>query len=287
MTGREPMPPFVHKIVAGRQLELLRTTAGLTQEQVAERCGWSQTKVANVEQGAIRVRPDDLEKLFDVLRPDDDQRRRVHDHVEAGRAAIPKTDFRWRFKGDALRKVVDMERSAAVICSRYSMFVPGLLQTEAYIRHHFRAFRPALSEEEVTRHTALRLQRQRVLDHPDQRFAFSIDQAALARMGTAPWANEQLLHLLAADRRPNVDLLLVPFTHGYYRGQEAQYSIYQYDADPTIHLLYVESYDDREVVSDPRQVARVLDLWEEQRAAGLRAHEAQPFLRFLSGASRS
>ncbi|QFZ18061.1 helix-turn-helix domain-containing protein [Saccharothrix syringae] len=287
MTAREPMPPFVHKIVAGRQLEMLRTAAGLTQEQVADACGWSQTKVVNVEQGAIRVRPDDLERLLGVLRPDDEQRRRIHEHVEAGRAPIPKSDLRWRFKGDALRKVVEMERSAAVMSSHSSMFVPGLLQTEAYMRHHFLAFRPALEEAEIERLTSLRLQRQRVLDNTDQEFVFSIDQAALARMGNMPGANEQLLHLLQADERPNVSLLFVPFAHGYYRGQEAQYSIFQYDADPTIHFVYVERYDGREVVSDPKHVAGVLDLWEEQRAAGLKAHEATPFLRFLSGASRS
>lgn len=287
MTGREPMPPFVHKVVAGRQLEMLRTARALTQEQVAERCGWSQTKVANVEQGAIRVRPDDLEKLLDVLRPDDEQRRRVRDHVEAGRAAIPKTDFRWRFKTDALRKVVEMERSAAVVCSHSSMLVPGLLQTAEYIGYHFRAFRPPLSDEEIAHYTALRLQRQRVLDNTDQRFVFGIDEAALARMSNMPGAREQLLHLLDVNERPNVELIFFPFTHGYYPGQEAQYSLFRYDADPTIHLVYVEDHNGLEILTDPKTVDGFLDLWDKQRGAGLAPHEAEPFLRFLSGASRS
>jgi transcriptional regulator with XRE-family HTH domain len=281
------MPPFVHKIVAGRRLELLRVAHGMTQEQVAGECGWSQTKVVNIEQGAIRVQPADLAKLFDALQPDEDDRRRITDHVEAGRASIPKDDFRWKFKGDGLRKVVDMERSAAVRWSHSSMFVPGLVQTEEYMRHHFQAFRPALDQAEIARLTSLRLQRQQVLDNPDQRFVFSIDEAALSRMGNMSGATDQLLHLLEVNERPNVELLFVPFTHGYYHGQEVQYSIFRYDADPTIHLVYVESSDGREVLSDPKRVDGFVALWDEQCGAGLKADEAKPFLRFLSGASRS
>lgn len=285
--GRQPMPEFVHKVAAGRLLELLRADRRLTQGRVAAACGWSQTKVVNVEQGAIRVRADDLEKLFAVLEPGEEDRRRITEHVEAGRASLPKSDFRWKFTGDPLRKVVDMERSAAVMRCHSGMFVPGLLQTEQYMRHHYRAFRPPLDTDEIERLVELRSRRQDVLDNPDQRFAFNIDEAALRRMTSMPGAQEQMSHLRAVSRRPNVELHVVPFTHGYYRGQEAEYSIFRYDADPTIHLVYVERYDDCAVLDEPRRVKEFLRLWEEQLDAALGSHETDVFLGILSGAYRS
>ncbi|MFB9502284.1 helix-turn-helix domain-containing protein [Saccharothrix mutabilis subsp. capreolus] len=287
MTGRGPMPPFVHELVAGRRLERLRADRALTQEEVAKRCGWSQSKVVNAEQGTIRVQPSDLEKLFDVLEPGPDDRRTITAHLELGRVSAPKRDFRWKFKDDSLRKVVDMEGTAAARREHAGMIIPGLLQTEHYMRHLYGSVRPAYSDDEIEEFISLRLQRQQVLDHVDQQFQFSIDQAALSRMSNMPGARDQLLHLLAVSERPNVDLIFVPFSHGYYHGQEAEYAVFEYPADPTIHIVRVESHDGLEVLTDARTVDKFLKLWDEQRDAGLTPDEARPFLRFLSGASRS
>jgi transcriptional regulator with XRE-family HTH domain len=281
------LPAFVHKILCGRRLDALRDRAELTQEQVARACGWSQPQVVNLETGTTGQRPEQLAKLRPLLKPTDQEWAEIVEHARIGRTPLPKRGFRFKFKGDRMRKVVDMEGSATIMRSHNSMTIPGLLQTEPYMRGIFEAYRPANGPEEIERLTALRLRRQEVLDNLDQRFEFVIDQAALSRMNNMAGGSNvmrgQLFHLLDTIGRPNVDLRFVPFTHGYYLGQAENYSLFEYDVEPRVRVVYVEQYDDQDILHDGKNVAKYLTLWQEQARAALDPSQAHNFLSFLAG----
>jgi hypothetical protein len=198
---------------------------------------------------------------------------------------VPKTDLRWKFKTEPMRKLVDMDRTATLTRSKSSMLLPGLLQTTELMRYLMEV--AGLPAEEIDRLIELRVRRQEVLSNPERRFEFIIDQAALARVSlvadtTGIWAG-QLKRLAEVAELPNVDLKFVPFSHGFYEGQEADYRLATYEADPALHLVYVERYDEQAVLHDPKIVKKYLDLWHAQEKVALGSDQAMNFLAFVGG----
>jgi transcriptional regulator with XRE-family HTH domain len=278
-----PLPPFVWKILCGRRLAGLRERAGMTQKQVVAPYGWSQSKLATIESGTS-LAEDAFPVLRKVYKPSDEEWAEILDFLARGNETPRMEEFRNKFKGQEMRKVIDMENSASVMRSHNSMTIPGLLQSEPYMRSLFEAYIPTNSPPEVERLVELRLQRQKVLDNLDQQFSFVIDQAAFSRMDNMTGVmRDQLWHLLDVNERPNVELRIVPFSHGYYLGQAVNYSIFEYDVEPAVQVVYVESYDDVEVLPDAKKVSRYLTLWDAQAKAGLHPNEAPSVLSFLAG----
>ena len=78
-----------------------------------------------------------------------------------------------------------MDGSAATRGEHTSMLIPGLLQTEGYMRSLFRAYRPSLTQTQIDQYTENRLARRGVLDNADQQFWFVIHEAALLSWRTS------------------------------------------------------------------------------------------------------
>jgi transcriptional regulator with XRE-family HTH domain len=288
MTDRTSLPHLVHNVICGRKLESLRLTKGMTQKQVVEQFGGSQPKLVNIESGINGLNPNDLRRLLDIYEADAASREFCTTHAEAGRQWDRENKLRSRFDGD-MRDHIDLEHSADSRCEHSSMIVPGLLQTEGYMRCLRRAGRPSPTPEQLDRFVDDRRTRQRVLDNEHQRFRFVIDEAALHRMedpnGTSAVRREQLRCLAEAADRPNIEVRVVPFRHGYYLGQEEDYVIFGYDTGPAVEVIYVESYDGGTTVRNLARVRKYLSLWDHQRAAGLGPEQTGEFLADLARSS--
>jgi Domain of unknown function (DUF5753) len=197
--------------------------------------------------------------------------------VEANRRAR-KGAFSTRFP-QHMRLLVDMEPTCRRLWSSQSMVVPGLLQTEDYMRTVFRAWRPSPSRDQIDRDTVDRLARQRVLDNTSQRFWFILDEAALRRTAGSPVIMKaQIMRLAETIDRPNVDLQVVPFGVGYYMGQAHDYTIFGYDTNPSVNVVYREHYDSGEYVGDLDRTSAYLTLWEQQQAAAIGPEQTRRYL---------
>lgn len=113
---------------------------------------------------------------------------------------------------------LDLERDARRVITVESTVIPGLLQTERYARVVIRAGAPtsALTEDDVTERVKLRLDRQSILrrTRPAELLAF-LDEAVLHRhIGDKEAMHEQLTHVLAVSRWPNVTVRVIPFVVG-------------------------------------------------------------------------
>jgi len=284
---RGPLPQLVYKILCGRKLEALREKAGLLQEEVAEPFGWSQPKVAYLESGTSAVKEHDLEKLLDLYKADKASRQLCHSLSTDARQNMPrrKSLLRNKFKGK-MREVVDMEFSAATVWCHNSMVVPGLLQTEDYMRYIFRAFRPSLTQQQVDEYTDNRKRRQKALENTDQKFWFVIHEATLRSLENLDGDNSvlkgQARVLMEAIDRPNVELQVAPFRHGYYPGQAESYMIFGFDTQPAVRVTYVEKYDGGDILHGEKNLARFTTFWEHQRVHALGPEQTRPFLRGLS-----
>ncbi|WP_433264876.1 DUF5753 domain-containing protein [Actinosynnema sp. CS-041913] len=263
---RLQLPPAVMKVVLGRQLARLREDADATQDDAAEVLGCTQKKISHIE-GGSGISLLELNALLDRYSADDGDRSYARALQAESDNRRKKGAFSTRFP-EHLRLLVDMEPS----CNRYSsyqtLFVPGLLQTEAYMRMNLRAWRPSLTPRQADANTANRLARQGVLDSEDQHFWFIVDEAALRRTADPGVLKEQLLHLVEnIVDRPNVEFQVVPFGVGFYMGQGRDYTIFGYDTKPAVDIIYLEHDEGGEYVDNSKRTTRYLTRWDYQRAA--------------------
>ena len=275
--AQQQLAPPVMKILLGRVLEQQRKNAGLTQDEAAEVLRCTQQKIAYIENGG-GIKYLEMQGLLNAYHPSDTDRAYAEDlHTESQRRA-KRGGFRSRFR-QHMRLLVDLEPTCQRFFSHQSKLVPGLLQTEEYMRTLFRAWRPSPSQAQIDNDTAARIERRKILDNTDQRFWFIMDEAALKRIaGSRKVVQAQLMRLVETIDRPNVDLQVVPFEVGYYMGQEQSYTIFGYDTTPPVDIVYLEQHDSGEYVDDVKRTSKYETLWEQQKAAAMGPEQTRRFL---------
>ena len=151
--------PTVRRMLVGAELRRLRTAKGLSREEAGAAIRASEWKIHRLENGQVSFKePDivDLLRLYGVTDADE-----VAEFVVLAREA--NTPGWWQRYGDVLpqwfRTYVDLESAASLIRTYEGQLVPGLLQTDDYIRAvvHDASLEPS---EDVGRRVRLRMARQ-------------------------------------------------------------------------------------------------------------------------------
>jgi transcriptional regulator with XRE-family HTH domain len=136
--------------------------------------------------------------------------------------------------------------------------VPGLLQTPAYARAVL-ATRPNTAEDEIDNLVEARLARQAILtrdDPPAPLLWALIDEGVLYRpVAPAEVMYDQLIHLVAVSRRPNITVQVVPYSAGGHTGLLGAFVIA--DLEGSLSIVYVEDITYGRVFEDPATVSRV------------------------------
>jgi transcriptional regulator with XRE-family HTH domain len=217
----------------GIELRELRTRAGLTLEQVAQRFDWSVSKASRMELGRVPVTRRDVVDLLDLYGVTDEEQR---DGLVAIARSGRERDW-WHRYDDVLPRpfsiYLSFETDAASISTYQSLLVPGLLQTAEYARALVRAARPHDADEDVERRVEARLQRQEILrrENPPQLWAI-LDEAAVRReVGGADVMRTQLKRLLDMGKRPEITLQVLPFRAGAYISMDSGFILLGFD-DP-------------------------------------------------------
>jgi transcriptional regulator with XRE-family HTH domain len=262
----QQLPPPVMKVLLGHELSRQREAAGVTQQRAAEVLRCTQQKIAHIEAGS-GIRPLELDALLELYRSTDADRTYARDLQREASRRTKRGAFSTRFR-QHMRLLVDMEPTCQTYCTYRSMVVPGLLQTEAYMRTLFRAWRPSPSPEQIDRDTENRLARQYVLENSEQSFWFILDEAALRRMAGGPEIMaQQIEHLVDLMDQPNIELQVVPFSVDYYTGQSHDLTIFGYQARTPVSVVFLEQYDGGVYVDDPKRTSQYLLLWDYLKAA--------------------
>ncbi|HWO61480.1 MAG TPA: helix-turn-helix transcriptional regulator [Umezawaea sp.] len=145
----------------GQELHLARKRANLTATSVAEELGWSPGKLSKMENGWRGTDSWDYGTLLGKLGADRQTReriRRIASEQDIGhfiRAHEGKLS-------DNLLCLMIHERAALTMHKYEPMLIPGLLQTEGYIRAVFAQHAP-LSKEEMDYFVSSRMGRQQIL----------------------------------------------------------------------------------------------------------------------------
>ncbi|SEH01438.1 Helix-turn-helix domain-containing protein [Nonomuraea solani] len=221
----------------GRELRALRTAAGLTIAQAADRLHCANSTVSNMENGHTLVTPGYVRDVLDVYDADEPTRRRCLDLLtDAHRKPWWHPQYR-----RVLGRFVVYETEARLLRYWQAQVVPGLLQTLDYAREVIAADRPWEEDGLVQLRARARIARQWVLtDEADPLVVDAIvSEEALRRpVGGPDVMAAQLTRLLDAGARPTVSVRVVPRSVGAHAGLTCSFVLFSMQDLPTI--LYRE-----------------------------------------------
>jgi transcriptional regulator with XRE-family HTH domain len=234
--------PTVRRMLIGAQLRRLRTDMGLSREEAGEAIRASEWKIHRLENGQVGFKDrdvGDLLRLYGVTNPDE-----VAAFLVLAREA--NAPGWWQQYGDLLpqwfKAYVDLESAATLIRTYEGQLVPGLLQTEDYMRAVIGGALLDEPPEEAERRVALRMARQTLLTRRDApRLWAVIDEAALRRpVGSPEVMRGQLERLIDATKLANVILQILPFRAGAHPAMVGAFSILRFADQELPDVVYVE-----------------------------------------------
>ncbi|KIF69496.1 XRE family transcriptional regulator [Streptomyces sp. AcH 505] len=273
----EAATPALCRLQLGNELRQLRLAAGLKGSQVVSKLRWSPSKLTRLETGEnASVEPDDVAALCDIYQAGTEARERLHGYAVV---TCIKRDW-WHSReyrpviGAGLKAFLDLEATATSLQTYESEFVPGLLQTEAYVyaihQIHQRA-REALSAQDMDRMAAVRTTRAEVLSRPDSPLKFTaiVNEAVLRRpVGRPPVMRDQLTHIVeVVESLPNVRVQVMPFRVGAHAGMDGPFVVIHFPERLALKpMIYLENLSDAWVKRSDSDVEQYGDAFSDLQA---------------------
>ncbi len=275
--------PTVRQKFLAMYMREARLKAGVDPKEVAKLLGRDTTRVTKMELAREGITPGDTKMLLD----------RYGVHTEEEKAQIvelarTKTQ-RGRWQGHRatvpleLRPYYDFEVDSDLIRHYGMEMIPGLLQTEAYMRatleKHFR-----VSADSVEDIVAYRLERQEVLFRKVPVTAvFVISESCLRRVfGGNAVMHEQVLHLAELTKRRNVRIHVLPFAGRVSGGIPFSFTMLRIPAPASsasdLEMVYVENLHDADYLDGKQEVNDYVDLWGSLTADALGVEQSRRFI---------
>jgi len=256
--------PTVRRMLVGAQLRRLRTEKGLSREQAGEAIRASEWKIHRLENGQVGFKDRDIVDLLRFYGVDDPGE--VADFLVLAREA--NAPGWWHHYGDVLpqwfRAYVDLESAATLIRTYEGQLVPGLLQTEDYMRAVVGGGHVGDLPEEAEHRVKLRMGRQLLLERADApRLWAVVDEAALRRpVGGREVMRAQLERLMEATKLPNVTLQVLPFGVGAHPAMVGAFSVLRFGDQELPDVVYVEHLTSALYLSKREDVDQYLHVME-------------------------
>lgn len=260
----------------GALLAKLRRNAQLTQRALAELLCVHEETIASIEQGRRSLLPDLAEQLDRIL-------------ATGGVLAVAVESAAKSEKGDNFplraQEFMWFERKAISLSSYETVVAPGLLQTETYARAVFRTATPAVSEEEVERRVAARLERQAVLHRESPIMAnFIVSEAILlSGLGGLQVRRGLLQHMLNCTDLPGISVQVLELSCDSHAGLSGPFVLLE---TPEHQLLaYTEAQRTSRIIADRNEVSVLAQKYGMLRTQALNTRQTQDLLNRLLGES--
>jgi transcriptional regulator with XRE-family HTH domain len=228
----EPRKPNFRMRQLARTLRRLREQARLTQEETARRLRLSEAKLSRIEHGQLPNYHEFLAMLdlYGVIVSDHDDYVRMYDRAEERGW--------WHAYGMDDRGFVSIEAEASVVRTYQLGYVPGLLQTEDYMRAVFAATRKPLQGRALENEIAVRLRRQRrLVEEPALSLLAVVDETALRR---SMCDARQLGQIVELSALANVVVHVIPREFGSHDGLAGNFIVVSFPGNKEADLAYVE-----------------------------------------------
>jgi len=267
MPGRRSSPSVRLRRLAA-QLKELRESAGLTQEDVSERTGKDRSTLYRLESAQQRPQKSTLIQLLDLYGVAEPRRGDLLMLLREARQRGWMQPYRSELP-EVYSDYISFEDEARSISNYESLFVPGLLQTEAYARAQLRGTLPTASDGEIENRVAARMERQPVLAKDGAPKLWAImDEAALRRLvGGRDVMRGQVARLLEARLLSNVTIQVVPYGAGAHPGMDGSFVILDFPDVDDPSIVYVESAAGGLFLEEEAEIRRYILMFEHLRAA--------------------
>lgn len=246
--------PAVERRRLALELRRLRTEAGKTIYDVADRLECSAGKVSRIEMGVVGARIQDVREMLDLYGVRGEQREQLLELVRRSRRRAWWQDYASVVPPEST-KLYGLEAGAATIDEHRVALVPGLLQTDAYARAIIGSPQDE-KPDNVDRRIELRRRRRELLERADPPVArFVLHQAVIdAQIGGRAVMAEQLRHLAVIAERPNVTLRVIRADSGAYAAVGVSFTAFGFahEADPKI--VFVEQLTRNTFIEDLSEV---------------------------------
>jgi len=206
--------PVAHSEIA-KLLRKIRDDAGVSSGVEAGRlAGFSQAKVSRMEAGRFVPSPQDADRYARALGASAALRRQLvamaQDLHEQHRALAPARVSLSRSAAAHEQRVRRNEARSTHISVFHPLVIPGLLQTEEYIRAVFTS--GTLPQPEVDARVAARLARAEILEEPGHQFTFVLTTGVLGwRVGSPEVMVRQIEHITELSWRPHLRVGVIPW----------------------------------------------------------------------------
>jgi transcriptional regulator with XRE-family HTH domain len=257
----------------GAVVQALREHTGLSRAQLGDMVRFSKHTVASVELG--RRMPD---KAF----------------VERAEAALGNTGALRKAAGYLsrgepglaawFRQWARLEKIAVSLCTYECRLVPGLLQSEPYVRAVFGNSVPPLTDEQLEAQVTARMDRQKLLyERPNVPFSFIVEEHVFRRMlGGREVMRGLLDHVLELSALRNVTLQLVPLDAEFHACLDG--SVRLLEAPDHRRFAYSEGQQNGRFIADPKEVSLLYQRYDTLRSQALTPKDSRDLLERLRGA---
>jgi transcriptional regulator with XRE-family HTH domain len=256
----------------GAELRIARLAAGLTQEQLGKRLGFSGDLVGKIETGERKPKPEFVAacdeafpganglfgRIYDFARKSGGLLGLIYDPTRRSEG-VPAWFQTWYWT----------EREALSLSWWEPILIPGLAQTADYARALFQAWRAADDDDELDELVSTRMARQSILDRPKPPMLWIvIDEVVLHRcIGSPKIIRGQLEHLADLAERPRVTVQVVPAEVGAHVGLLGGFGIATFDNRTPI--VYMESPDHGQTTDKHATVTAISLTFDTLRAEAL------------------
>lgn len=257
MAGPKKLDPSSSpRALLGAELRHRREKANLTQPELGALLFMSGSYISLLEAGTRRMLLEYAAKFDEILDTDGFFARNSE---VANKSRYP----------DHFAEAAEAEAIALAVREYTQQLVPGLLQTEAYARAVFRAYRPTAPQEVIDELVAARLERARLLDHPtDPLLWVVLDEGVLRRtVGGATVMAQALRRVLALAERRRIIVQVLPFGAGAHPALGGAVKLMEFDDAPP--LAYLEGLGTGQLLDDPALVAHYRLTYDLVGAAAL------------------
>jgi hypothetical protein len=183
---------------------------------------------------------------------------------------------------------IGLEEEASRIKEYESEIIPGLFQTEGYIRALMNAAPVQPSEDEANRRVAVRLKRQQLLTDSDApKLWVILSEAALRReVGGPSVMSEQLHQLYELSRLPNATVQILPFSAGAHPSMQNGFVILGFPDPIDPDVVYVEYRTGSICLEQTSDIETYETIFDHLRAKALDRDESQALIQRIADEMR-
>lgn len=285
MPPRRQAAPTLRLRRLAAELRRLRAEAGLTREAVTERTDINGVTLYRLERAQARPQRRTLTTLMDLYGvTDGDHRSELYELARQAGEQTWLQSFPTELP-EALSTYILFESEASAVLNYETAFIPGLLQTEGYVRAMYQGAAPTATKEEIQRLVQARMGRQAVLtrESPPRLWAI-VDESALHRLVGGPQVMvAQLEHLAeTATEVPHVTFQVLPYDVGAHPGMSAPFAVLQFAGDPPSDVIFHESGGGDLFLEGEAQIKRFTMIFEHLRAMALSPEKSVSLVRRIA-----